>query len=199
MYFENKQARDETIRADLFRYTGRTDARTLRKCRRASGGFRFTYYMRMCAYARERKLLKYTLYPFYKLRKNRAGAKVGAEIFELTPVGKGLHIAHSGCIVVHSGAVLGENVSLSQGVTIGQTIKDGKVLLPVIGNNVYLAPGAKVIGGVRVGNDVAVGANAVVTHDVPDGAVVAGIPARVLHMGGAGDYLLNPYPGEDKT
>ena len=199
MYFEDKHARDEAIRADLFRYTGRTDKRALRRCRRKSGGFRFTYYMRMCAYARERTLLKYTLYPFYKLRKNRAGARVGAEIYELTPIGKGLHIAHSGCIVVHAGAVLGENVSLSQGVTVGQTIKDGKVLLPVIGSNVYLAPGCKVIGGVHVGNNVAVGANAVVTHDVPDGAVVAGIPARVLHMGGAGDYLLNPYPGEDKA
>ncbi len=198
MYFEDKQARDETIRADLFRYTGRTDRRSMRKCRRQSAGFRFTYYMRMCAYTRERTLLKYTLYPFYKLRKNRAGGKVGAEIFELTPIGKGLHIAHSGCIVVHTDAVLGENVSLSQGVTIGQTIRDGKPQLPVIGNNVYLAPGAKVIGGVRVGNDVAVGANAVVTHDVPDGAVVAGVPARVLHMGGAGEYLLHPYPGKDE-
>lgn len=193
MYFADKNARDETIRADLFRYTGRTDRRALRKCRRKSGGFRFTYYMRMCAYARERTLLRYTLYPFYKLRKNRAGRAVGAEIFELTSIGKGLHIAHGGCIVVHADAVLGENVSLSQGVTIGQTIKDGKVLLPVIGNNVYLAPGAKVIGNVRVGDDVAVGANAVVTKDVPSGAVVAGVPARVLHMGGAGEYLLNPY------
>ncbi len=198
MYFKDKTSRDETIRADLYRYTGRTDRRALRRCRRKSCGFRFTYYMRMCAYARERAFLRYTLYPFYKLRKNRAGRAVGAEIFELTPIGKGLHIAHGGCIVVHADAVLGENVSLSQGVTIGQTIKDGKVLLPVIGNNVYLAPGAKVIGGVHVGDDVAVGANAVVTKDVPSGAVVAGVPARVLHMGGAGDYLLNPYPGEEK-
>lgn len=199
MYFEDKRSRDETIRADLFRYTGKTDKRAMRKCRRKSAGFRFTYYLRMCAYARERTLLKYTLYPFYKLRKNRAGGAVGAEIYELTPIGKGLHIAHGGCIVIHSGAVLGDNVSISQGVTVGQTLRDGKVLLPVIGNNVYLAPGAKVIGGVHVGDDVAVGANAVVTHDVPSGAVVAGVPARVLHMGGAGDYLLNPYTGEEKA
>ena len=197
MYFADKQTRDETIRADLYRYTGKTDRRTLRRCRRQSPGFRFTYYMRMCAYARERTLLQYTLYPWYKLLKNRAGVRVGAEIYDLTPIGKGLHIAHAGCIVVHAGAVLGENVSLSQGVTIGQTIKNGEVLLPVIGDNVYLAPGAKVIGGVHVGSNVAVGANAVVTKDVPDNAVVAGCPARVLHMGGAGDYLLNPYRGKD--
>lgn len=197
MYFADKQTRDETIRADLFRYTGQTDRRALRRCRRRSPGFRFTYYLRMCAYARERTLLRYTLYPWYKLHKNRAAQKVGAEIYDLTPIGKGLHIAHAGCIVVHSGAVLGDNVSLSHGVTIGQTIKDGKVLLPVIGNGVYLAPGAKVIGGVHVGDNAAVGANAVVTKDVPANAVVAGCPARVLHMGGAGDYLLNPYTGKD--
>ena len=199
MYFADKQACRETIQADLYRYTGKTDRKALRKCRRQTPGFRFTYYMRLCAYARERTALRLTVFPYYKWRERRAGGKVCAEIFDLTPIGKGLHIAHGGCIVVHSGAVLGENVTLSQGVTIGQTLKDGKVLLPVIGSNVYIAPGAKVIGGVHVGNNVVIGANAVVTRDVPDNAVVAGVPAKVLHMGGAGEYLLHPYPGEGKA
>ena len=199
MYFADKQAMKETIRADLYRYSGKTDGRSLRRYRRRSAGFRFTYYMRRCAYARERTLLKYTLFPFYKWRKDRAGGRLGAEIYDLTPIGKGLHIAHSGCIIIHSGAVLGENVSISQGVTIGQTLKNGEVLVPVIGDNVYIAPGAKVIGGIHVGNNVAIGANAVVNKDVPDNAVVAGVPARVLHMGGAGEYLLNPYPGKGEA
>ena len=197
MIFADKNELKECIAADLYRYSGRTDRKALRRYKRCSSGFRFTYYMRLCAYTRERPLLKYTLFPFLRKKKNKASGSVGAEIYELTKIGKGLHIAHSGCIVVHTDAVLGENVCLSQGVTIGQTLKDGKVLVPVIGNRVYIAPGAKVIGGIHVGNNVAIGANAVVTHDVPDNAVVAGSPARVLHMGGAGEYVLNPYEGKE--
>ena len=196
MNFADKQELRDCIAADLFRYCARTDKKALRTTRRRSAGFRFTYYMRLCAYTRQRPLLKYTLFPIYKQRMRRAAGKVGIELHELTEVGKGLHIAHSGAIVVHNGAVLGENVCLSQGVTIGQTIKNGEVCLPVIGNRVYIAPGAKVIGGVHVGSNVAIGANAVVTHDVPDNAVVAGIPARVLHMGGAGEYVTNPWEAE---
>lgn len=197
MNFADKQELRDCIAADLFRYCARTDKRALRTTRRRSAGFRFTYYMRLCTYTRQRPLLKYTLFPIYKQRMRRAAGKVGIELHELTEVGKGLHIAHSGAIVVHNGAVLGENVCLSQGVTIGQTLKNGEVCLPVIGNRVYIAPGAKVIGGVHVGNNVAIGANAVVTHDVPDNAVVVGIPARVLHMGGAGEYVTNPWEAEE--
>ena len=55
---------------------------------------------------------------------------------------------------------------------------------PIIGNNVLLFAGAKIIGNVRIGNNVVVGANAVVTHDVPDNAVVVGIPAKVINYNG---------------
>ena len=78
-----------------------------------------------------------------------------------------------------------------QGVTIGGMLKENEMLVPRIGNNVILFAGAKVIGNVTIGNNVVVGANAVVTHDVPDNAVVAGIPARVISMKGA-DYVA-PY------
>ncbi len=195
MAITTKAELNECIKADLFRYCGRTDKKALRKYRRCSGGFRFTYYMRMCAYYRRQKLLKYILFPYYRLKKNKSGQRNGFDIYENTEIGKGLHIAHFGCLIIHADAVLGENVSLSHGVTVGQTIKDGKALTPVIGNNVYLAPGAKVIGGIKIGNNVAVGANAVVTHDVPDNAVVAGVPARIIGDKGAGDYIINPYNG----
>lgn len=191
MRFETKKEMNEYIRADLYRYCKKTDNRSLRKYRRSSPGFRFTYYMRKCSYARYNKLLRFTLFPIYKLKKDRAGIRLGAEISDLTQIGKGLHIAHFGQIIIHTDAVLGENVSLSQGVTVGQTLKDGRCFVPTVGDCVYIAPGAKVIGGIKIGNNVAVGANAVVTHSLPDNAVVAGVPARVLNMNGAGDYVVN--------
>lgn len=195
MRFQTKQEMNEYIHADLFRYCGKTDKRSCRKYRRVSLGFRFTYYMRKCSYYRYHKLLRYIAFPVYKTLKDKAGIKLGAEISDLTEVGKGLHIAHFGQIIIHSDAVLGENVSLSQGVTVGQTLKDGKSFVPVVGNCVYLAPGAKVIGGIKIGNNVAVGANAVVTRDLPDNATAAGVPAKVLSDNGAGDYIINPYKG----
>lgn len=195
MAISTKAELKEYIKADLFRYSGQTGKKALRKYKRCSGGFYFTYAMRQCAFYRDQKFFKHILYPYYKLKKNRAGLRFGFDIYEKTEIGKGLHIAHFGTLVVHADAVLGDNVSLSHGVTIGQTVKNGVARTPVIGNNVYIAPGAKVIGGIKVGNNVAIGANAVVTHDVPDNAVVAGVPARILGYEGAGDYVINPYTG----
>ncbi len=190
---DSREMLEEYIRADLYRYCGRTDPKSRRKYKHISGGFRFTYYMRMCSFYRNHRVLRYILFPYYKLKKDRTGIKFGYDICDMTEIGKGFHIAHLNGIVIHRDAVLGENVCISQCVTIGQTIKDGRICTPVIGSNVYIAPGAKVIGGIRVGNNAAIGANAVVTKDVPDNAVVAGVPARILSYNGAGEYIINPY------
>ena len=94
--------------------------------------------------------------------------------------GDGLIILHSFGIVVNSSVKAGKNLVLEHGVTIGAE-KDQS---PVIGDNVFIGAGAKVIGGIRIGNDVKIGANAVVTKDVPDGATVVGIPGRVVKIYG---------------
>ena len=71
-----------------------------------------------------------------------------------------------------------------QGVTIGEVRRNGKSFVPIIGNNVVIFAGAKIIGDVKIGNNVVVGANAVVNHDVPDNAIVAGVPVKVLSLNG---------------
>ncbi len=105
---------------------------------------------------------------------------VGIELYPGTNIGKGLFFEHCGGIVVNWNSIIGENCSIYHGVTIG----GWRGQSPRIGNNVLICAGAKVIGGVTIGNNVVVGANAVVTTDVPDGAVVAGIPAKVISMKG---------------
>jgi serine O-acetyltransferase len=82
------------------------------------------------------------------------------------------------CIVIHSRAVIGENCTIGHGVTIGG--RSGHDKVPVLGNNVYVGVGAKILGPVNVGDNVVIGANAVVIHDVPADTVVAGIPARII-------------------
>ena len=91
-------------------------------------------------------------------------------------VGGGLYIQHGFATMIAAKSI-GENCWINQQVTIGY---NGNGEPPVIGNNVTITCGAKVLGDICVGNNVIVGANAVVIRDVPDGCVVGGIPAKVL-------------------
>lgn len=96
-----------------------------------------------------------------------------------TKIGKGTIFAYGGIgVVVHARTVIGENCLIGQGVTIGGKSKIYNV--PQIGNNVYIAAGVRIIGDVTIGNNVMIGANAVVTKDIPDNCMVAGVPAKIL-------------------
>ena len=79
-------------------------------------------------------------------------------------------------IVVHARTVIGKNCMIGQGVTIGG--KSGWYEVPVIGDNVEISAGARILGPVRIGNNVIIGANAVVVKDVPDNCIVAGVRAH---------------------
>jgi serine O-acetyltransferase len=97
-------------------------------------------------------------------------------------IGRRLSIEHHGCIVIHGAAVIGDDCLIRHGVTLGNTGSEDPFGAPTIGNRVQFGAGAKILGRVRVGNDVIIGANAVVIQDVPDYAVVGGVPARILKM-----------------
>jgi serine O-acetyltransferase len=87
-------------------------------------------------------------------------------------------LCHGGLgVVIHDWAVVGAGTRIYQNVTIGGRHGRGS---PVIGRNVFIGAGACVLGGVRVGDNAVIGANAVVIRDVPENAVVAGVPAKIL-------------------
>lgn len=88
----------------------------------------------------------------------------------------GLCITHWGTIVVSSHAKVGKNCRIHPSSCIGN--HDGGA--PVIGDNVYIGPGAKIFNGITIGNNVAIGANAVVNKSIPDNVTVGGIPAKIL-------------------
>ena len=151
-------------------------------------GLRFSYWMRLCNAVYGHKIWL----PLYFVALNRFNHykfKYGISIPFITKIDKGFYIGHFGCIVVNPSTVIGKNVNISQGVTIGATNRGNNKGVATIGDGVYIGPGAKIIGAVKIGNNVAIGANAVVTHDVPDNAVVAGVPAKIISMNGATGYV----------
>lgn len=81
-------------------------------------------------------------------------------------------------MVIHARTVIGNKCTIGTCVTIGG--KSGCYEVPIIGDNVQISSGAKILGPVRIGSNVIIGANAVVTKDVPDNCVVVGAPARII-------------------
>ncbi len=103
----------------------------------------------------------------------------GCQVSLGAKLGKGTVLGYGGLgIVIHDRAVIGKNVMVGSGVTIGGTSHIHEV--PVIGDNTMIAPGAKILGPVTIGKNCVIGANAVVLKDVPDNCVVGGIPAKIL-------------------
>lgn len=160
-----------------------------------SPSFNVTFWFRIGNYLKENNypplLPIYYVIQYICVRKK---FKTGIDLPLGTKVGHGLLFAHLGCIVVNGSAIIGDYVIISQGVTIG-SVRGKLKSSPVIGSNVYIGAGAKVIGGCKIGDNVVIGAGSVVTKDVPNNAVVAGVPAKILNYLGK-DYLKNYQPIE---
>ncbi len=106
--------------------------------------------------------------------------RTGIEIHPGARIGKGLFIDHGHGVVIGETAVIGNNVTIYQGVTLGGTGKEWKKRHPTIEDNVMISAGAKVLGSFTVGHDSKIGAGAVVLHPVPPYSTVVGIPGRVV-------------------
>ncbi len=107
----------------------------------------------------------------------------GIEIHPGAVIGRGFFIDHGMGVVIGETTIIGDNVTLFQGVTLGGTGKESGKRHPTIGNDVVLGCGARVLGSVTVGNDVRIGAGSVVVRDVPNDCTVVGVPGRVVREG----------------
>ena len=114
------------------------------------------------------------------------GAKffTGIEIHPGATIGRGLVIDHGSGVVIGETAEIGDNCTIYQGVTLGGTGKDEGKRHPTLGDNVMVGSGAKILGPVKIGNNVKVAAGAVVLTELPDHSTAVGIPAKVVRVGG---------------
>lgn len=128
---------------------------------------------------------------------NRAGLRIparvvsqlarwvtGIEIHPAARISEGLFIDHGSGVVIGETAVIGKNVTLFQGVTLGGTGKEKGKRHPTLGDNVVVGAGAKVLGDITLGRNVMVGSNAVVLRDVPEDSTAVGVPARIAKRKG---------------
>ena len=108
----------------------------------------------------------------------------GIEIHPGAVIGRGLFIDHGMGVVIGETAIVGDNVTLFQGVTLGGTGKETGKRHPTIGSNVVIGAGAKVLGNITIGDNSYIGANAVVLRDIPDNSTVVGVPGHVTKQDG---------------
>ncbi len=167
------------VRNDILRTSNLIKGSTLKKiigCYRSPGVhaiviFRFGTWLK-----KSNILIRLFLEPVYLFLNYRIRTHWGIEIPRSATIGEGFYIGHSGGIIISGLATIGENVNISQEVSIGIAGHGENRGVPIIGDNVYIAPGAKIFGKIRIGNNVKIGANAVVYKDIPDNAIVVSDP-----------------------
>ena len=118
------------------------------------------------------KLYKKGWHTAARLVSKRARRKTGIEIHPGAKIGKGLFIDHGMGVVIGETAVIGDNVTMYHGTTLGGTTLDPIKRHPTIEDNVMIGAGAKVLGNITIGKNSKIGANAVVKHSIPDGTIV---------------------------
>ncbi len=114
----------------------------------------------------------------------RASKKTGIEIHPAVQIGKRFFIDHGTGVVIGETCVIGDDVTVYQGVTLGGTGKDTGKRHPTIGNNVMIGAGAKVLGPLNIGDNSKIASGAVVLNDIPPDSTAVGVPARVVKREG---------------
>ena len=127
---------------------------------------------------------RHKLYFLARWISQRAVRKTGIEIHPAATIGKRLFIDHGTGVVIGETAVIGDDVTLYQGVTLGGTGKDTGKRHPTIGNGVMVGSGAKVLGPFKVGDNSMIAAGAVVLKEIPPNCTAVGVPAQVVKQNG---------------
>ena len=130
------------------------------------------------------RILRMPLSLIYRFMHRYARNRYGIELHYTAKIGRRLRISHQGAIVIHEHAVIGDDCTIRQGVTIGASNYYSQDDAPRLGNNVDIGAGAVIMGKVTIGDGARIGANAVVMMNVPAGSTAFAEPARIIQPPG---------------
>lgn len=142
--------------------------------------FLYPSFKAILKYRKAHRLYEKKHYFLARLISQRAARKTGIEIHPGATIGKGLFIDHGHGVVIGETAIIGDNVTLYQGVTLGGTGKEHGKRHPTLEDNVMVGTGAKVLGSITIGANSMIGAGSVVLDNVPPNSTVVGVPGRVV-------------------
>ena len=179
----NSKAR-EFIKSDMFRYYAGSKI-SLKNKLMLPLQIKYTIILRKAQFSHKELTRKY-----FRFRLMLISRKSMIQIPVEANIGTGFYIAHFGRIIIHPHVVMGENINIATGVTIGQTNRGARQGTPTIGNKVWIGTNAVIVGKITIGDDVLIAPNAYVNFDVPSHAIVLGNPAKFyLRDNATEDYI----------
>lgn len=189
----------DTVRADLYRYRASTTLRAFVSAWWREPGFRFTWYLRKVAFYGARKRSPLLLaYLYNRVLLNHYRFRYGFDISPQTSIGPGLYLGHFGGVVITPFAVIGANVNINQGCTIGATSRGANKGAPVLEDRVWVGAGCFIVGRVRVESDSLIAPGAYVNFDVQRSSLILGNPGKCVSQSGSAGYVNNMLPGREK-
>lgn len=177
---------NKIFKKDLYRYYG-VEKETFRQKLARPPQIKYQLVLRKCQSAKNR-LSKAIL----RLKLKRLQEKTQIIISYKTQIGEGFYIGHHGRIIINKDVIIGKNVNIATGVTIGQENRGERKGVPTISDNVWIGTNAVIVGKVTIGTDVLIAPNSFVNFDVPDHSIVVGNPAKIIHSENATEsYVCN--------
>ena len=170
---------------DVYRYYGRYNETLKEKLFRPIG----LKYIRIYRLANSSNNVIFKSY--YRFKLYMLSKKTCIQIPSHTKIGRGFYIGHSGSLVINPKAVLGKNINITNGVTIGQENRGKRKGYPTIGDDVWIGTNSVIVGNIKIGNDVLIAPLSYVNFDVPDHSIVIGNPAKIIQRDNATDSYIN--------
>ena len=173
---------------DLYRWTGKCDWKTFFKWIFVPK-YRIVFLLRKCQMHRNKHKVRFIL---WRLIYEHYMTKYGVDIGTKAEIGPGFIVRHVGGIAINSDTVIGKNVEILQGVTIGYERRGKRQGNPTIGNNVWIGSNAVIVGKILIGNNVLIAPGSFVNFDVPNDSIVLGNPGKIIKKNNATEgYIMN--------
>lgn len=175
------------LQKDFYRESGKwlSSMEIWAKC--INPNLHFIFLLRKC----QQNSKKSFLGAFWRMVLRHHQIKYGFQIYPETQIGEGFYLGHWGALVINPKTKIGKNCNIAQGVTIGQANRGKYVGVPTIGDEVWIGANAVIVGGITIGNNVLIAPNAYVNFDVPANSVVMGNPATITPNENATEGYIN--------